>query len=104
MKGKSEINDLHLKCVNINDDVLRLDIPMDYLIIMAFFDPHQDIREQIFDLWKRDVEFHTDEGHEIDSLEIFHKDDKFFICFVEFSKLINVVALSEEGEYLLLRG
>lgn len=104
MKGKSEIDDLHLKGVNINDDVLRFDIPMDYLIIMAFFNSHQDISEQIFDLWKRDVEFHSDEGHEIDSLEIFHKDDKFFIRLIEFSKLINVVALSEEGEYLLLRG
>ena len=104
MKGESEIDDFHLKGVNINDDVLRFDIAMNYLIIMAFFDSHQDIREQIFDLWKRDVEFHSNEGHEIDSLQILHKDDKFFICLVEFSKLVNVVALSEEGEYLLLRG
>lgn len=44
MKGESEIDDLHLKSVDINDDVLRFDIPMDNLIIVALFNPHQDIR------------------------------------------------------------
>lgn len=97
MEGKSEIDNLHLECVNINDDVLRFNIPMDNLIVVAFFDPHEDVRQQIFNLWEGDVEFHTNEGHEIDSLEVLHEDDKLFIGFVEFSKLVNVVALSEEG-------
>jgi hypothetical protein len=93
VEGEAKVDDFHLITMDINDNVLRLNIPMDNQIVMAILDAHEDIGEQVFDVRDRNIQLHPNEGHQVNPWNVLHQDDVLLVGFIKFLKLIDIGAV-----------
>jgi hypothetical protein len=104
LEGETEIDDLHLVGVDVDDNVLGLDVAVDDTAVVALPDAHEDVGQQVLAVGRRQLELHPDETHQVHPRQVLHQQHVLLVGLMELPELVDVTALLHRGQNPLLLG